>query len=203
VEGIRTKLSYTSLPSIFPNYLKIASIVFINPLLDDNGSPQALRAIIEFASHSAARKALMVVKHNSIKCQWLPDGLIDSDDRIVKMTVADVSLEAIGPTVSVFYAIVPESVINTDWIIKLTSRHSGFTEGESNPSPSRATTDSALTLPIIAREDSPPGTPLREKGKSHLELDIGSIESTVESSRLAMDWCLNTPSPIRHVALLF
>lgn len=189
-EGVNTRLSFSTFPSIFPNYLKISTITFVNPFMDDQGSPYSSKAVLEFASHSAARKALMVVKHFSIKCQWLPDGLLDSDDRIVTVAGKDVSLEAIGPIVSVTYAIVSDAIVDTEWPPKLAGRSGDCHRSTSNP----------LTLPIITRVDSPPATPTRIK---HLELDIGVVDATSRSSPGTIDWCLNTPSPVRHVALLF
>ena len=201
-DDMQTKLAYSSLPSIFPNYLKISSIIFVNPLLDDSETPQSSKAIIEFASHSAARKALMVVKHAAIKCQWLPEGLVDSDERIVRVSAADVSLETIGPIVSVYFAIVPESIVTSEWPTKLIGRSVATPVGDVQVTTNAAV--SPLTLPVIRRSESPPKTPRRAVTASHcLELDIASIESTARGTPSTIDWCLNTPSPVRHVALLF
>lgn len=201
-DEMKTKLAYSSLPSIFPNYLKISSIIFVNPLLDDNGTPQSSKAIIEFASHSAARKALMVVKHAAIKCQWLPEGLVDSDERIVRVSTADVSLETIGPIVSVYFAIVPEFIVTSEWPTKLIGRSVAIPVGDVHANSNQAL--SPLTLPVIRRSESPPKTPRRAAIASHcLELDMTTIESTARGTPTTIDWCLNTPSPVRHVALLF
>lgn len=54
----------TTLPRIFPNPAKVVKITPFNEA--------CTRAIVEFATHSAARKALNVTKVETVKCAWAP-----------------------------------------------------------------------------------------------------------------------------------
>jgi len=57
-------ITRTSLSLIFPNPAKVIKITPFNTCKS--------KAIIEFATHSAARKALNVPKAESVKCAWAP-----------------------------------------------------------------------------------------------------------------------------------
>lgn len=182
IEGdMKMRISYTTMASLFPNHLKVSKITFVNPLLDDHGVPQSDKALVEFASHSAARKALNVTKHNSIRCLWAPDSLLEVSQGTVRMQVEDVCLVALGPLVKVSYAVVPEEVVGGEWPKLLAGRVGNAKDSES---------PKGLQLPIIKRSERP------------MELDIASIETSVEEIIQRIDWCLNTPSPVRHVACL-
>ena len=205
-EEVETRVDFASMSSLFPNHLKIAKLIFINPLLDDRGAPRSSRALIEFASHSAARKALMVSKHSAIKCLWAPDGLMQElDSRIVRVEANDVCLVGMGPVVKVSYAIVPNDIIVLDWPKCLLGRGSQ----PSSPPHSGASTRSSITagatvgplrLPVLKRlttdvhSDAP-------RTRS-IELDLLTIEGPSGRSSQQIDWCLNTPSPVRHIACL-
>jgi hypothetical protein len=177
-EGFQVHISEATLPSLFPNYLKVSRIFYVNPLLDDEGCPFAHRALVEFASHSAARKALMVNKHSSLRCAWASERLLDCDSRIVKMA---------GNEVKTLYAIVPEDVVFDKWP-KLLQTKPSTSDPDHIDEP---VAHRPLQLPVMKRGDVRP-----------IELDIACIEASVDSILHEMHWCLDTPSPIRTVACL-
>lgn len=184
------EICFSSLPRLFPNHLKISRIVFVNPLLDDLGSARSQSAFLEFASHSAARKALMVTKHAAVKCHWVADNLLD-DNQITQVIARDTSLVKLGPIVKVTFAIVPIQILKDDWPRMLAPKN---TQPVSPPLSSTSTRDSQspLQLPVLRRCLSP----VKQPG---IELDMDIVEA---NEAIHLDWCLNTPSPVRHIACL-
>ena len=177
-EELKLYISKATLPMIFPNHLKVSKIFYVNPQLDDASCPHSKKALVEFASHSAARKALMVNKHSSLRCAWGTDKMLDCDPRIVLMNGA-------GERDS--YAIVPVSVVDHEWPKLLQTRPcSPDTVRTESPAIERP-----LQLPVIKRGETRP-----------IELDIAAIEGSVENVLQEKPWCLDTPSPIRSVACL-
>ena len=185
-DGINVRISSATLPSLFPNHLKVLKIVFINPLLDEHDCPFSDRALIEFASHSAARKALLVNKHSALRCQWGSDAMLCSDARISQVPADDLCLEGTGPVVKISYAIVPNDTIEFEWpkLLQLKTVSSDL--------PVDARQEPALQLPLMKR--SVQGRPQ--------ELDLTVIEMGACDFRQQMHWCLDTPSPVRSVACL-
>jgi hypothetical protein len=187
-DGINVRISSATLPSLFPNHLKVLKMVYINPILDDHDCPISDRALIEFASHSAARKALLVNKHSALRCQWGSDAMLCSDSRIAHMVADDLCLEGTGPVVKISYAIVPNDIIDFEWPKLLQLK----TVPPDLPTMDTRGQESSLQLPLIKR--SVQGRPE--------ELDLTVIEMSACEARQEMHWCLDTPSPVRSVACL-
>ena len=194
-----TEITLDSMPSFFPNHLKITGITFINPVLSEFSTPSTHYALIEFASHSAARKALTISKHSSVDCMWASDSLLEHD-HIVVADLESVSLISSGPVVNVRFAAVPIHVIRTEWPSQLSHK----TPNSNSQSPGSASTSiseaqSPLRLPLTRRSKSPPKESVRNNNCAVLNMEVidhspGFVDN--------MDWCLNTPSPIRHFASL-
>ena len=205
--GVR--IEFSSLSTMFPNSLKISRLIFINPQGDritGNMIPRATRALIEFASHSAARKALMINKHESIKCYWAPKDLIERccQDSVVLLDRPSAQLVKGGPSVEVKFAAVPHEVVEKDWPTLLLgssqqphSGHSVATPSTAASSPltscSSPTGASPLSLPIVDRRFRP---------REMEEFDDCGDSATTTGECVCVDWCLDTPSPIRHMACL-
>jgi tetratricopeptide (TPR) repeat protein len=183
-EDLRVRICLSSLSSLFPNHLKVSRIVYINPLLDDQGRPFSDRALIEFASHSAARKALLVNKHSALKCFWASDSMLESDPRIVTINPDKTSLAGTGPAVKTVFAIVPADVVEVEWPKLIQAK-----ANQDDSIDTKKVSGSALQLPVMKRCNRP------------VELDMGVIEGN-SGFVLEMHWCLDTPSPIRSVACL-
>jgi hypothetical protein len=201
-EGIDLDIDFETLRAILPNCLKITKITFVNPILRNGVLPSSQRALIEFGSHSAARKAVMVSKHESVKCIWASDDLIHGEGVIEKDPI---QLVKGGPKVSVRIAHVPVGFIENEWpnLLLGCGQH-----------PQTADTQARLYLPVTSppvgtcprspdrslsfsesRLSGPLTTPSRPRS---MALDMTEIMS----SCVSMDWCMNTPSPVKHMASL-
>jgi hypothetical protein len=189
-------ITLESLPSFFPNHLKITSITFINPIQSLVGSPISRSALIEFASHSAARKALTITKHSSVDCMWGHESLLQHE-HIIVADLDRAALVSSGPVVKMRFAVVPTQILRTEWPAQLSHK----APSSCSASNSVSEVQSPLRLPLISRSsNSPPHEEsLQNKFRNSLNLEVidhspGFVEN--------MDWCLNTPSPIRHIASL-
>ncbi len=193
-----------TLQSILPNCLKISHVTFVNPILTREGFPSSKCALIEFSSHSSARKAVMVGKHDSIKCCWSPNTLIDTIEYIEEKK--PIQLIKGGSLVKVFYAKAHPYIMETEWpkliLQSLPVSTSGTSGGKDSDEAkdfvfvsANSEADTArsgrLTLPI----------PERRLPTQIVEIDISDITDESQSSFI-MDWCMNTPSPVRHMACL-
>lgn len=187
-----------TLQSILPNCLKISHVTFVNPILTREGFPSSKCALIEFSSHSSARKAVMVGKHDSIKCCWSPNTLIDTIEFIEEKT--PIQLIKGGSLVKIFYAKAHPYLMETEWpkliLQSLPGSSNGTREtGEKQIAnvPPQGDSDASLrlTLPI----------PDRRMPTQIVEIDISDMTDEEQSSYI-MDWCMNTPSPVRHMACL-
>ena len=170
-----TQIDFSSLPTMFPNSLKICRLVFINPNSDTSGNfvARSVRALVEFASHSAARKALMINKHESIKCFWAPKDLIVCASLLERPATR---LVPGGPTVTVQCAHVDPEVVENEWPKQLL----GSSQQPHTSSPSLSTASSPLSLPIRRAGDA-----------------LSDDDPTGEC--VCIEWCLDTPSPVRHL----
>jgi len=190
-------IDYESIRAILPNSLKISKITFVNPIAE-SGLPKSTRALIEFGSHSAARKAVMVPKHASVKCVWASEDLIYSDGLVDKEPI---QLVKGGPKVAVRFANVPLGYIENEWPNLLLG------SGTNPQAP-------VLRLPLIGVPNGTgPITPERSRSFSESRLSLASTTPSrprsmaldmteIMSSCASMDWCMNTPSPVKHMACL-
>ena len=153
----------------------------MNPSHTHDGFPTSSKALIEFSSHSSARKAVMVAKHDSIKCCWAPAGLLELNQVLDK---APIQLVKGGPCVDITFAQVHPEIIHVEWPkILLGCGQTPLVPGEPAP----------LMLPIPKTWD---GERQGVRPRS-IELDMSDILNVND-----MDWCMNTPSPVRHMACL-
>ena len=176
-----------TLSTMFPNSLKITKLVFINPHSDrisGNMIARGERALIEFASHSAARKALMINKHESIKCFWAPKDLIERCCALLNRPAAQ--LVPGGPSVEVKFATVPIQTIESEWpkLLMGSNQQPEKNDEYSVCTPSVSDTSSPLSLPIADRRL---GSYIEDDGK----INTGEC--------VCIEWCLDTPSPVRHL----
>jgi hypothetical protein len=196
-------IELNTLQAILPNCLKICQISFMNPTFTLEGFPSSKCALIEFTSHSSARKAVMVGKHDSIKCCWAPPSLVETVEH--SQEVSPVQLVKGGASVKILYANADPGLMEIEWPkLILQSLPPGHKEAvdvvmESIQAEDSATTTegmvetkfSKLTLPI----------PERRLPSQSIEIDISGLSEESQSS-IIMDWCMNTPSPVRNMACL-
>ena len=195
IDQVKTKvvINYDSLRSIIPNCLKIIRLTFVNPTILD-GLPQSLKVFVEFSSHSAARKAVMVSKHESVKCVWASENLADRDGALRRDTI---QLVKGGPTVEVDFALSPSPCEQREWPGLIGDKKFQPQTPPKNPSSARG---SVSPLPLSFSDERPTRivTPSRPRS---MALDLTEIYDG--STCASMDWCMNTPSPVRHMAGFF
>jgi len=189
-DSTKVRICASTLPSLFPNHLKVSKIFYVNPILDDLSRPYSKSAVVEFASHSAARKALMVNKHSSLQCFWASENMLSCDNRIVKVE-ADPKADKFQSTAAISYVIVPEDIVSCEWP-KLLQNKSNAPDAPQPDIPAPASDiKGSLQLPVLKRSENRP-----------LEVDVVAIEASVDHMLQEMHWCLDTPSPVRSIACL-
>jgi hypothetical protein len=190
-------INYETLRSLLPNCLKITKLTFVNPKMSE-GLPGSYNVLVEFGSHSAARKAVMVTKHESVKCVWAPPNLIAP----IGISGKDpIQLVKGGPKVSVQYANVPVGYIEQEWprLLMGSAANPQFATVSCSPIKSPASGDPPLSpLSFSDPRTTRIITPSRPRS---MALDLTEIYDG--SACASMDWCMNTPSPVRHVACFF
>lgn len=194
--ALDTMIQYETIRAMLPNFLKISKITFVNPVLNGNGFPLSRQAVIEFSSHSAARKAVTVTKHDAITCCWAPSDLVKS-----AIEKGPVQLVKGGPQVAIRFSIVPTKVVDNEWPLLLLGSgdrplpDTVVNEDESH-NESIGSSSSSQSSPVVL--------PIPERRRTRsIEVDTAVNEDgecTDLLSEVSMDWCLDTPSPIRHLA---
>jgi len=190
-------INFESLRSIIPNCLKITRLTFVNPTVVD-GLPQSVNVLVEFGSHSAARKAVMVSKHESVKCVWAPENLIDGNGALLRDPI---QLVKGGPRVEVKFAHVPRGYIDQEWPGLLLGNGSHPQSSLMNPSSTHVATAPERGLSPLSFSDERSTRIVTPSRPRSMALDL--TEMYDGSTCASMDWCMNTPSPVRHMAGFF
>jgi hypothetical protein len=195
----RIIINYESLRSLLPNCLKISKLTFVNPIVIE-GIPRSSKVIAEFSSHSAARKAVMVSKHESVRCVWAPENLIACNGIIAKDPI---QLVQGGPKVDISFANVPLGFIDQEWP-KLLMGNGAHPQASHHPeacSPIRIPESTNTNLSPLAFSEPRSTRIVTPSRPRSMALDL--TESHEGSSCASMDWCMNTPSPVKHMAGFF
>jgi hypothetical protein len=195
----RMIINYESLRSLLPNCLKISKLIFVNPIVID-GIPRSGKVVAEFSSHSAARKAVMVTKHESVRCVWAPENLVASNGIITKDPI---QLVQGGPKVEISFANVPVGFIEQEWpkLLMGNGAHPQSFHHSDACSPICIPEPTNMSLSPLAFSEPRPTRIVTPSRPRSMALDL--TESHEGGSCASMDWCMNTPSPVKHMAGFF